>query len=243
MKFALVYGEKSAPSPGLRAKCVYCGSEMIAKCGRVKIWHWAHKSRASCDPWWESETEWHRSWKNRFPAEWQEVVHTDQASGERHIADVKTPFGLVIEFQHSPIEQMEMDSREAFYGNMIWVVDGDRGSADPGYFSVGLSTVEPASFVPLAYYLKWWGKSRLLHNWAIATAPVYIDFGDEEAIWRLVRFDTDEHLGIVMPTTREWLVEACSNGEHIPSVAADENNPLTYQRQWVEVHRSSSPGS
>lgn len=164
MKFALVCGEKSTPSPRLRAKCAYCGSQMIAKCGRVKIWHWAHKSRASCDPWWESETEWHRSWKNRFPAEWQEVVHTDQASGERHIADVKTPFGLVIEFQHSPIEQIELDSREAFYGNMIWVVDGDRGSADPGYFSVGLSTVEPVSFVPLAYYLKWWGKSRLLDN-------------------------------------------------------------------------------
>jgi competence protein CoiA len=216
---------------------------MIAKCGQVKIWHWAHKSRASCDPWWESETEWHRSWKNQFPTDWQEVVHIDQASGEKHVADVKLRFGLVIEFQHSPIEQMEVESREAFYGNMTWVVDGDRGSADPGYFSMGLSTVEPASFVPLAYYLEWWGRSRLLPNWAKATAPVCLDFGDEEALWRLVRFDVDESLGIVMPTTREWLVEACSNGEPIPSVAADENDPLTFRRQWVELHRSNSPGS
>ena len=170
-------------------------------------------------------------------------MHIDQASGEKHVADVKLRFGLVIEFQHSPIEQMEVESREAFYGNMTWVVDGDRGSADTGYFSMGLSTVEPASFVPLAYYLEWWGRSRLLPNWAKATAPVCLDFGDEEALWRLVRFDVDESLGIVMPTTREWLVEACSNGEPIPSVAADENDPLTFRRQWVELHRSNSPGS
>ena len=163
-------------------------------------------------------------------------MHIDQASGEKHIADVKTPFGLVIEFQHSPIEQMEVESRETFYGNMIWIVDGDRGSLDLDYFRMGLSTAAPASFVPLAYHLKWWGTSRLLHNWTKSTVPVYLDFGDEEALWKLVRFDIDANLGIVMPTTREWLVEACSNGKPIPSVAADENDPLTYQRQWVEVH-------
>ena len=239
MKFALVSGKRSTPSPRLRGDCAYCDREMIAKCGQVKMWHWAHKSRASCDPWWESETEWHRNWKNQFPTDWQEVVHFDQANGEKHVADVKTPFGLVIEFQHSPIEQLEVESREAFYGKLIWVVDGDRGSLDPGYFSVELCTVEPASFDPLAYFLKWWGKSRLLPNWAKTNAPVYFDFGDEEALWRLVRFDSDENLGIVMRTTRKCLVEACSNDEPIPVVAADENDPLTYQRQWVEVHPSS----
>ena len=235
MEFALVNGQKSAPSPRLRANCVYCGSEMVAKCGRVKMWHWAHRSRANCDPWWESETEWHRDWKNQFPMDWQEVVHTDQASGEKHVADVKTSFGLVIEFQHSPIEQTEMESREAFYRNMIWVVDGDRGSTDRSYFNMGLATTEPASFVPLAYHLEWWGKSRFLHNWGKATSPVYIDFGDKQALWKLVSFDPDENLGIVMPTTREWLVEACLCGEPIPAVAADENDPSTYRRQLVEV--------
>ena len=166
-------------------------------------------------------------------------MHTDQASGEKHVADVKAPFGLVIEYQHSPIEQMEVESREAFYGNMIWVVDGDRGSADPGYFSVGLSTAAPSSFVPLAYYLKWWGQSRIFHNRAKATAPVYLDFGDEEALWRLAGLDIDENLGIVMPTTRDWLAAACSGGEPISSVAADENDPLTYQPQIHRLTRSA----
>lgn len=236
MKLALVNGQRSEPSPHLRASCAYCGREMVSKCGRVKMWHWAHKSRASCDPWWESETEWHRDWKNRFPLDWQEIVHTDEATGEKHIADVKTPFRMVIEFQHSPIDPRELESREAFYKNLIWVVDGDRGTADRQYFNMGLSTKEPASFEPLAYYFGWWGKSRLLHNWAETTSPVYLDFGDEKMLWRLAHFDTDANEGIVTPTTRERLVDACIKGKPIPGIAADENDPSTYQRQMVQVY-------
>jgi hypothetical protein len=94
MRFALVNGQKTEPQPKLQGLCTNCQGEMIAKCGRVKIWHWAHKSKLSCDPWWENETEWHRAWKNNFPAEWQEISNIDPVTGEKHIADVKTPYGL-----------------------------------------------------------------------------------------------------------------------------------------------------
>ena len=80
MKFALVNGEKAEAQKGLRGICVNCPSEMIAKCGDVKIPHWAHKSKVPCDSWWENETEWHRKWKNLFPREWQEKTHTDSAT-------------------------------------------------------------------------------------------------------------------------------------------------------------------
>jgi competence protein CoiA len=73
---------------------------MVAKCGEVRAPHWAHRSRRECDHWWEPETEWHRAWKNAFPEEWQEIVHWAE-DGEKHIADVKTGRGWVIEFQHS----------------------------------------------------------------------------------------------------------------------------------------------
>ena len=209
---------------------------MIAKCGRVRLWHWAHKSRSSCDPWWESETDWHRNWKGQFPTAWQEVVHVDRNSGERHIADVKTPFGLVIEFQHSPIENAELQSREEFYKNLIWIVDGDRGSTDPQYFYMGLLTRKPESFSPLVYCFGWSGQSRLLHSWAQASSPVYLDFGDENVIWKLVHFDPHDHRGFVMPTKREWFVEACSNDEPIPSVSADENDPRTYHREMTRLY-------
>jgi hypothetical protein len=83
-----------------------------------------------CDSWWESETEWHRSWKNYFPAEWQEILLPDERTGEKHIADVRTSDGLVIEFQHSRINPQERTTRENFYKNMIWVVDGARNKGD-----------------------------------------------------------------------------------------------------------------
>ncbi|KUM52582.1 competence protein CoiA [Rheinheimera sp. EpRS3] len=119
MKYAFVNQAKSEPFPKGRGICSNCDAELIAKCGRVKIWHWAHKGKPPCDPWWETETQWHRDWKNNFPADWQEVSHIDPLSGEKHIADLKNPFGLVVEFQHSPIKPEEMASREAFYENMV----------------------------------------------------------------------------------------------------------------------------
>ena len=44
--------------------------------------------------------------------------------GEVHRADIKTPTGIVIEVQHSTMTDKERESREAFYGNLIWIVDG-----------------------------------------------------------------------------------------------------------------------
>ena len=103
MKFALINGQRQEAKPNLSGECLACGQPMIAKCGEVKIWHWAHKGRCTCDPWWENETEWHRTWKGLFPESWQEVIHQAD-DGERHIADVKTDRGWVIEFQHSFIK-------------------------------------------------------------------------------------------------------------------------------------------
>jgi competence CoiA-like predicted nuclease len=114
MQFALVNGIKTEAMPGGKGICPCCESETIAKCGKYKIWHWSHKSQKNCDSWWENETEWHRQWKSYFPIENQEVVHKDIDSGEKHIADVKTFNGMVIEFQNSPINVEELKARENF---------------------------------------------------------------------------------------------------------------------------------
>lgn len=126
MKYALVNNEKTEAKKGLNGICPICASELTAKCGEYKVNHWAHKKSRNCDPWWEPETEWHRNWKNNYPAEWQEFLFTDQNTNEKHIADVHTCHNLVIEFQHSSISPNEQKSRESFYKNMIWVVDGTR---------------------------------------------------------------------------------------------------------------------
>ncbi|MBL1435551.1 MAG: hypothetical protein COB08_005055 [Rhodobacteraceae bacterium] len=126
MLTANINGNRSRPFPGTVGTCPFCYSEMIPRCGEIKVHHWAHKSKTDCDHWWEPETDWHRNWKNEFPLRWQERVFTDETTGERHIADVFTLAGLTVEVQHSHLDPEERRAREAFYKNMLWIVDGSR---------------------------------------------------------------------------------------------------------------------
>lgn len=123
MQTALVNGQKMEPARGLRGQCEVCQGMLIAKCGSRIMHHWAHYRLRGCDSWSENETKWHREWKSRFPIDCREVVrHSD--TGEIHRADICTPSGIYIEVQHSSISDEERISREQFYSNLIWVVDG-----------------------------------------------------------------------------------------------------------------------
>jgi hypothetical protein len=113
-------GNKVTSTPGANAMCPFCGCDVIAKCGDINIWHWAHRV-STCDSFSESETEWHLAWKSKFPKEYVEVAV--EHSGIKHIADIRLRSGLVIEFQHSPLSPSEIYDREAFYGDMLWVID------------------------------------------------------------------------------------------------------------------------
>jgi len=130
MKFALIGNTKTIAYKGAKGICPNCGSEVIAKCGDLKQQHWAHKAISNCDPWWENETEWHRNWKNNFPIAWQEIIKYDSQTGEKHIADICTNEGLIVEFQHSHLDSIERLKRESFYKPMIWIVDGTRLKRD-----------------------------------------------------------------------------------------------------------------
>lgn len=137
MRFALIDNNRTEAQPKLNGLCCCCSNTVIAKCGTRKIWHWAHKSKTECDIWWETETEWHRNWKSNYPADWQEVSLLDKRTGEKHIADVRTVHNLVVEFQHSHIKPKERTSREQFYKNMVWIVDGTRLKYDYPRFLKG----------------------------------------------------------------------------------------------------------
>jgi competence protein CoiA len=123
MQYALVDNQRCEARSGMKGVCPTCGAAMIAKCGPRVIHHWAHASRRNCDPWWENETQWHRDWKSQFPEECREVHHV-APDGEIHRADIMTPTGIYIEVQHSSMTDAERKSREAFYQNLVWIVDG-----------------------------------------------------------------------------------------------------------------------
>ena len=145
-------------APGLHAKCPACGDDVIAKCGSIIAWHWAHKS-ADCDTWAEPESPWHVSWKERFPADWCEVVVGN------HRADIKTPSG-VIELQHSSIDPYDVYVREGLYtdycGGLVWILDGTDIWDNLSFRN---HNGDYASF-------RWYWPRK---TWWTATSPVFID--------------------------------------------------------------------
>lgn len=212
MKFALANGQRQEAQPNLSGACPGCGKPVVARCGEVRVPHWAHKGRRLCDPWWENETEWHRAWKDQFPADWQEIVYHAE-DGERHIADVKTHDGWVIEFQHSRIKPDERRSREAFYQSLIWVVDGLRLKRDAAHISRAFANGE--SLDPFS------NKKRIssppdaaLQDWAGSRAHVFFDFG-EPVLWWLFP-ESDDKRAYIQYISRALFVrihrERCAHG-------------------------------
>jgi len=200
MRYALVDRQRQDARSGLSGQCPCCGAPMVAKCGEIKIWHWAHRGRRTCDVWWENEGEWHRDWKGQFPADWQEVVLLAK-SGEKHIADVRTDQGWFLEFQHSYLKPEERRAREAFYRKQIWVVDGARRKRDKSQFFQALKEGLGVSANPTMLRVYSHG-CALLREWANSRVPVVFDFGesqrvDEAALWCLLPWHPNEAMYVV----------------------------------------------
>jgi len=159
---------------------------MTAKCGEHRVHHWAHRATRRCDRWWEPETEWHRAWKNLFPEDWQEIIHPTE-SGEKHIADVKTESGVVLEFQHSCLREDERKAREKFYPKMVWVVNGRRRKLDKKQFFACFDARRVVNSEPRIVPVLW-KEGALLRDWGGSRVPVYFDFRDSEPE-DAVRFD------------------------------------------------------
>jgi hypothetical protein len=209
MKFALVNGERQEAQPNLLGECPGCGRPMVARCGEVRVPHWAHKGHRLCDPWRENETEWHRAWKDQFPADWQEIVH-DAEDGERHIADVKTDRGWVIEFRHSYLKPEERRARDAFYRKLIWVVDGTRRKRDRAQLlnawqegvPIGANSLVRRGFSD---------DCALLREWAGSNAPIFFDLGELQVLWWLFARSTDGSTYIA-PYSRARFIESHRGG-------------------------------
>lgn len=219
MQFALIDGRRCKASPGIVGVCQSCSSPMIAKCGDLRAWHWAHRGDRRCDPWWE-ETEWHVSWKARFPADWQEVIQRAE-SGEKHIADVKSPNGCVLEFQHSRLADEERNAREAFYKKMVWIVDGLARKRDlPSFQRCVGRTANPLVYSAHA------DDCAVLRDWVGRPVDVFLDFG-EAVLWLL--HPTTTRGVLLTPVSVEAFVKMLYNGE------------LPFEQVNLERNNASAP--
>lgn len=166
--------KKILASPGEYAYCPYCDGDVVAKCGDINIWHWAHMPGCICDSWSEGETAWHLDWKSRFPPDTVEITVTKDDI--RHRADVIIN-GVVVEFQHSHISPEQIRERESFYGkNMIWVFD-IRDVVDNDRFLLREHRGNWAWRKSTYWTFRWlWCKKHIMYT----TADVYLDLGSGE---------------------------------------------------------------
>jgi len=65
--------ERVLPTPHSHAFCPLCQFPLVAKCGSVNIWHWAHTFNSNC-PGAKLETAWHRRMKEKFPPNQCEII-------------------------------------------------------------------------------------------------------------------------------------------------------------------------
>jgi competence protein CoiA len=231
MKFALANGRRQEAKKGLRGTCPFCGDPVLARCGPVRIWHWAHRPGHVCsDPFKENETEWHRNWKNQFPRDRQEIVRHAK-DGEKHIADVQTSEGWVIEFQYSYIRPEEVRSREGFYSKLIWVVHGGRRDSDyfrlPGAwrYVATVSEDSPVRCIPVR-------GDALLRDWAGRSVHVLFDFGenekgDERMLWWLSP-KSDDNWAYVAPYPRAKFIE-----NHLRTATQRARERDSFAREYV----------
>ena len=89
-------------------------------------------------------------------------------------ADVRTPHGLVIEFQHSHLDPLERAARERFYRNMVWVVDGTRLQRDYPRFNKGKDHLRRTPIQ--GYFLLAFPDECFPAMWLDSSVPVIFDF-------------------------------------------------------------------
>lgn len=231
MKFANVNGERVEPAKKLRGECPFCGSEVVAKCGNVRIHHWAHKSNKHCDHWWETEKEWHRNWKNLFPSDWQEIGRRDE-NGELHKADVLTPHGLALEFQHSAIPREEVEIRTRFHKNICWVVDGLRLKTTLKQFKTALEDGHRLKSGNIPVHKVYFWDFKFIEKWSHLGAPVVLDFGGDD-LWTVANCYEDFALMYALP--RSMIVENFKAGNRPPPVEVQQ--PKTQRVRYVSRPR------
>jgi len=224
MRFAVVDNQKVEAKFGLKGVCPGCMQPVIAKCGKQRVHHWAHSRKVMCDSWWEPETEWHRAWKNHYPIEWQEIFLPDEKTGEKHVADVHTIYGLVVEFQHSNISREERDSRERFYKNMIWVVDGTRLKRDYLRFRKNADNFRGTN--TQGFFFVDFPDEVFPANWLDSSVPVIFDFRDtsvtkeqdlmRNTLWCLLPKRVENHALVVGIRLEDFIKTTHNRGQLFP---------------------------
>jgi len=117
--------QRTRASPNSKAICPLCNEEVIAKCGEIKIWHWAHKVNFTCKEF-EPETERHIEmklfFKDNFP-NFELEYNLGWAIPDLFDKNRK----IAIEVQHSRLSKEKFLERTINYRkngiHVLWIFD------------------------------------------------------------------------------------------------------------------------
>lgn len=211
---------------GAFALCPLCEHSVVGQKGKGGFLSWRHVGDVTCDAWQETENKWKRAWKNDFPDNEQEVVVGDVATGERHLADVKTARGLVVQFQNADLDLVERRRRELFFGNLLWVVNAARLKSEVEKFQKArlvkafrlarpeINPLSPLRFSIPTGMIQLYAKSRDIFPaaWLDVKIPVVFDYtgcvgaGDCE-LWCLMPETDNSSVRYVVGLHRQQLLE------------------------------------
>ena len=226
-RYALVDGVRTDiadAQSGDLGECEVCHGQLRARKGDVRVPHWAHVNREVCDAWHEAKGEWHVKWQNEFPANWREcLVVKDQ---ERHIADIRSEQGLVIEFQHSAMNREEQEKREKFYGKMIWVVDGTRLKNDKARFIKNVNgeikaLPNPLTGKPTGFWIVFDVKNVFPRAWLNCSVPVLFDFGMDSLLCLLPERTRQGYALAIKVARAQLIYTAMHNAQFVGRIPAD----------------------
>ena len=170
----------------------------------------------------------------------REIQLNDEQTGEKHIADVKTSHGLVIEFQHSHIDPKELTAREKFYQDMVWVVDGTRLKND---FKRFLKWKNHHQILSKGILLLDYPDECFPSTWIESSVPVIFDFQGKESINDIK--DVRNQLYCLFPIKiggkailteipRRAFLKTTKNGEWMLRVQNYMENLIQAKKEWLK---------
>lgn len=231
--FANVNGERkhvSQVESGALGECPLCKGQLRAYHGEKNQWHWRHIDLFDCDPWHEGKTPWHKDWQGKFPIEWQEVALRNET--ERHFADVKTLSGVVVEFQHSPMDRETRQIRERFYGTMLWVIDGDaKKRTYDRMMKNSKGRVEQRPGMPVLHVRE--VEKMLPEEWCTSEKLVLFDFKILPWMLALLPQNAPDGRRIIYLVDRGVFVSRLTAGQ--PLFVSPEQEPQTVLRRSINV--------
>jgi hypothetical protein len=133
MKYSIFNGQLVTACSDLKVfkksgyHCPTCGDDVVLASGEVNVTHFRHKTTKKCEEY--GKTDWHKAWQNHFPNNAEITIVRDGVTRRADLCFGQGDNRYFVEFQYSYMSRDEIQARERFYRNLVWVAYG-KGKAD-----------------------------------------------------------------------------------------------------------------